>query len=221
MFFKKRLIFSFIILSFLVISACAEDSVEEQIYEHIEEAVILEHDFEQQQTEIATLEKKEQDIFEQIRNLGIDELDEIQSLATQALEVISERIDKVEIEKDSIEIAKEEFVKIETLLEQLKNEEEKELGEEMYGIMMDRYNTYELLNESYNESLTLEKELYTLLKEEDAEQKEVEEIITKINESYEVVLDFNEQFNENTEKYNTIKKKFYDKVDIKVEYEGD
>lgn len=208
-------------MSLLIISACTGDLIEEQIYEHIEETVVLEHEFAQQQTEIATLEKKEQDIFEQMRKLGIDELDEIQTLATQALEVIDERNEKVEIEKESIEVAKEEFVKIETLLEQLKDEDEKELGEKMYSLMMDRYNTYELLNESYNESLVLEKELYTLLQEEEAEQAVVEEIIEKINESYEVVLDYNEQFNNNTEKYNTVKKEFYDKVNIIVEYEED
>jgi len=82
-----------------------------------------------------------------------------------------------------------------------------------------RYAAYYELFDAYTSSLELEKELYGMLQQEDTEQEELNEQINNINESYQSVLDYNEQFNENTVSYNDLKQEFYDVAEINVTYE--
>lgn len=218
--FKKILLF-LSISAIAVLSACSGSSASEKIYDHLEEAVALEDGFEKQQDPIVALEKKEQDLYAQIIDLGMDDFDEIKDLSKQAIKSIDKRADKVEAEKESIEASKEEFEKTEDLMDDLDDEKAKETATEMYDVMMKRYKAYNTLNEAYTKSLKLEKELYTMLQKEDVEQEALTDHITKINDSYQAVLEANKQFNTYTTKYNELKKEFYKAADIEVEYEDD
>ncbi|WP_100011100.1 YkyA family protein [Lentibacillus sediminis] len=202
-----------------VLAACSGESAEEQIHNHLEEAVALEEDFENQQSAITELEQQEQEIYSQITDLGMDELDEIQQLSQQAIDVINERAEKIEVEKESITASEEEFNKISDLIPELENEDVRAKAEEMQEVMANRYNAYDTLYEAYTESMELEKELYTMLQQEELEQAAVTEQINQINESYQAVLDANEQFNNLTVEYNALKQEFYELAELNVEYE--
>lgn len=201
-----------------IISACSGESTEEQIHIHLEEAVTLEADFKAQQSEITALEKKEQEIYSQIIDLTMEEFDEITKLSQDALAVIDERKEKLNIERDSIVSAKEEFQSIEKLITDLEEETVKAKGEEMYETMMKRYAAYEELYTAYTKSLDLERELYTTLQEEEVEQEFLNEQIADINESYNSILVANDQFNEHTIAYNELKKEFYEAAKIDVTF---
>src|SRR5699024_3664668 len=112
-----------------------------------------------------------------------------------------------------------EFEKTDQLIDKLEDEKAQDKGKEMYDVMMERYKSYENLYEAYTKSLKLEKELYTMLQQEDVEQEDLTNHITKINDSYEKVLEIKKKINEETKKYNEMKKEFYNAADIKVEYE--
>ncbi|MFC2950255.1 YkyA family protein [Virgibacillus sediminis] len=201
------------------LTACNSESAEMQIHNHLEEAVTLEKGFEEQQTEITELEKREQELYNQIADMGMDELEKIQEVSEQAIEVIDEREEKIEIEKDSIEDSKEEFKEIEPLLEELEEEEVQAAAQEMYDVMDDRYAAYDTLYEAYKESLELERELYRMLSTENLEQDKLTDHIHTVNESYERVLQANEQFNNETVEYNALKQEFYDSAGMNVAYE--
>ena len=202
-----------------LLSACSGESVEEKIHTHLEEAVILEEGFKSQQSEITALEKQEQEIYSQIIDLGMDDLDEITKLSQDALAIIDEREEELNIEKESITNAQEEFQSIEELIEGIEEEAVKTKGEEMFQTMMSRYAAYEELYAAYTESLGFEKELYTMLQDEELEQGVLNEHIAKINESYETILAANDQFNEHTIAYNELKKEFYEAADMNVTFE--
>lgn len=219
LFTQRSIIYSIILLT--VLTACSGTPVDEKIYNHLEEAVVIEAEFEQQQAEIAELEKKEQSIFEEIITIEKQNLDEIEKLSEQAIGIIEERLDKVYAEKESIESAKEEFVKIEDLIDQLPDEDLIGKASDMYDSMIERYDLYEDLNKNYVQSLVLEEELYTLLPKEETEQEEVRSLIEEINESYTIVLELNDLFNENTTEYNALKKEFYKMADMNVNYKKD
>ncbi|MFD1038721.1 YkyA family protein [Virgibacillus byunsanensis] len=204
-----------------VLSACNGTSAQEEVYNHLEKAVTLEETFQQQQEPIAELEQKEQELYSEIIDLGMDELDKIKELSNEAIGVIEERSEKIELEKESIDSSKGEFVQIEPLIEDIESENAQSKASEMYEVMMNRYKAYSDLYSVYNESLTLEKELYTMLQEDDIEQEDITEQINKINSSYQEVIEANELFNEYTVEYNALKKEFYDVAEISVEYEGD
>lgn len=217
--FRKILLTMFIAL--VVILAACGGPTEEQIFNHLEEAVDLEADFDKQQGEITKLEKEEQEIYSEIIDLGSEDLDEIKQASQQAIEIIEKRADKIEAEKESISDSKDEFEKIDKLIDKLDDEKAREKGREMYEVMMERYDTYEELNEAYTESLNQEKELYTLLQKEGVEQDDITDHITKINDSYGKVLEANEVFNKDTAAFNELKEEFYETADIDVEYEED
>lgn len=194
-------------------------SAEERIYTHLEETVAIEEDFKAQQKEITDLEKQEQEIYSQIIEMDIEEMDGIIKLSEEAAALIDERKEKLEIEKNSLESAKDEFQSVEALIEDLEEEALKEKAKELYEVMMDRYASYDELYEAYTQSLELEKELYTLLQEEELEQETLNKQIVQINDSYEKILSFNEDFNKYTTQYNELKKEFYEAAEMNVTFE--
>lgn len=217
MLWKKRILIFGLLL--IILSACSSESTEEKIHTHLEETVLLEQEFEAQQSEITELEKQEQEIYAKVIDLGMDDFEEITQLSQDAITIIEERGEKIDTERESIHGAKEEFQSIEALLEDLEEGDAQTKGEEMYQVMMERYDTYDELYEAYKESLNLETELYTLLQEEEVEQDELNEQIEKINEKYEQILTANDAFNELTVEYNNLKQDFYEAANIEVTFE--
>ncbi|GGN58413.1 YkyA family protein [Oceanobacillus indicireducens] len=217
MLWKKRILIFGLLL--IILSACSSESTEEKIHTHLEETVLLEQEFEAQQSEITELEKQEQEIYAKVIDLGMDDFEEITQLSQDAITIIEERGEKIDTERESIHGAKEEFQSIEALLEDLEEGDAQTKGEEMYQVMMERYDTYDELYEAYKESLNLETELYTLLQEEEVEQDELNEQIEKINEKYEQILTANDAFNELTVEYNNLKQDFYEAANMEVTFE--
>lgn len=217
MLWKKRILIFGLLL--IILSACSSESTEEKIHTHLEETVLLEQEFEAQQSEITELEKQEQEIYAKVIDLGMDDFEEITQLSQDAITIIEERGEKIDTERESIHGAKEEFQSIEALLEDLEEGDAQTKGEEMYQTMMERYDTYDELYEAYKESLNLETELYTLLQEEEVEQDELNEQIEKINEKYEQILTANDAFNELTVEYNNLKQDFYEAANMEVTFE--
>lgn len=196
---------------------CQGKSATYKIYEHLEEAVHLETGFAEQQEKIAALEQEEQEIYQEISDL--EKLEDIIALADQAIQNIEERYERVELEKESIHNAREEFEKIEPLINDIKDDDVKDKAEELYEVMKRRYDIYQDLYKSYVDSLDEEKSLYTSLKRENYSQEEYREQIQTINELYQEVIHVNDQFNENTKLYNSLKKEFYEAANMKVIYE--
>lgn len=216
--FRKLILIIFIGL-IAILSACGQ-STKEKIHNHFEEAVSLEEGFEKQQKQITDLEKQEQELYGKIIDLGMEDFDQIQDLSQQAIKVIDQRSENLKLEKESIDASKEAFNKTEKLIGELNEDKVKVKANKLYKVMNDRYSAYDNLHKAYTKSLKLEKEMYTMLQKEEIEQEELTDQITSINESYELVLDANDQFNEDTNDYNELKKEFYKIAEINVSYEG-
>lgn len=214
----RKISFTIIAGIFALLAACSGESTEEQIHSHLEQAVAEEAEFEEQQQQITELEEKEQELYSEIIQLDMDDFDQIQSLSEEALEVIEARSGKIALERESIESSQETFHMTEELIAELDNGVQAK-GEEMYNVMENRYNAYYDLFDAYMESLELERELYNMLQQEDTEQEALNEHINSINDSYQAVLEYNDQFNEFTVEYNELKQEFYELADINVAYE--
>ncbi|CDQ40263.1 YkyA family protein [Virgibacillus salexigens] len=210
-----------IVISFLLfmMAACSSETTEEQIQGHLEEAVSLEKDFEEQQSKITELEKQEQELYSKIINLGMDEMDKIKELSGQAIDSIEKRSEAIKTEKASIEKAEEEFAETEDLIAEIEDEKLKETATSMTEVMQQRYETYHQLNDAYKNALALEKEMYNMLQKENLEQETLTQQINEINESYQKVIDLNNSFNEHTVDYNEQKKAFYEQAGMEVNYE--
>ena len=216
----RSLFFVLLGILFIVLTGCSSQSTEEQIHNHLEEAVALEEEFENQQSVITDLESQEQEIYSQIIDLGMDDIEQIKELSSEALSIIDEREEKIELEKESIESSQKEFSNIDDLISKIEDADLKEKAEKMYEVMDNRYSVYAELNEAYLTSLEKERKLYTMLEQEDLEQKELTNHINSINETYEQVLDLNEQFNNYTVEYNALKKEFYEAAELDIASES-
>lgn len=216
----RSLFFVLLGILFIVLTGCSSQSTEEQIHNHLEEAVALEEEFENQQSVITDLESQEQEIYSQIIDLGMDDIEQIKELSSEALSIIDEREEKIELEKESIESSQKEFSNIDDLISKIEDADLKEKAEKMYEVMDNRYSVYAELNEAYLTSLEKERKLYTMLEKENLEQKELTNHINSINETYEQVLDLNEQFNNYTVEYNALKKEFYEAAELDIAYES-
>lgn len=208
MFIKRNLITVLFILSIIVIVGCSSQSPEETIVQHLEETIVLEKTFEEEQEKINELELKDQQLYEEIIQLDMDDFDKIVELSEEAIEYLDKRLEHLQLEKESIEASKEEFLKIEKYIEQLDSEEKKH-GEAMFEKMVNRFNAYDEVYDKYTSSIDLTKQLYESLQTEEIDEKEVISLITKVNDSYELVFEANDTFNNRTEEYNHLKEEFY------------
>lgn len=194
---------------FCVLSACGKEDVTKQINNHLESTVEIEKEFEETQEKIYELEKNDEELYKKIIELGSDEFEQVQSLTTEAIDLLDERYEYVKEEKKSIDHSKEEFEKIKPLIEDISDENQKKQTEKMFKTMMERYKAYEDVYYNYSDSIQLTKQLYELLQEEKLNE-EIYSLIENVNESYDSVLKANESFNKHTLLYNNLKNEYYD-----------
>lgn len=214
---KSLLLSMMLFLVLIFLSGCGEKTVE-TIYAHLEKAVVLEEMFKEQQKPLLEAEEQEHKIYEQIISLGMNEFNEIVKLSQEAGSLVDKRADLIEKEKESIEAGYIEFQKIADLIAKLEDEQLINAANEMKEKMEQRYQAYQSLYKNYKTALQLDKELYEMLQKKDLTIDQLQEQIDKINEAYEKVIADKDEFNQFTEEYNELKKSFYEKAKLNVNY---
>ena len=203
------------ILVFL--TGCFGPSPQENIYSILENVVTLENQFKEQQDPLLELEKKETALYNEIMGLGMQEFEKVVALSKEAITHVENREKKIEAEYESIMKSKKEFAKVNDEIEKMENEKLAGKAKKLKSTMNDRYDTYEKLYQAYKVSISLDKELYTILQKEELTIEELEAQIKKINDSYNEVMEQNEKFNQLTEEYNSLKTDFYEDAKLNVE----
>ncbi|PAE16724.1 hypothetical protein CHH91_08270 [Virgibacillus sp. 7505] len=198
------------------LTACNNASPEEQVYNHLEETVSLESGYVEQQESLADLEKKEQDLYNEILQLGTDELDQIKSKSQEAIDVIGQRKDALAKEKESLDKAEAEFEEVDSIIDELENDDAKQKAQTLYETMEARYSAYDKLHEAYTKVLDEDNTLYDMFQQDDITQDELTSQIEKINAGYEEIKSANEEFNTQTEAFNEQKQQFYEAAGLNV-----
>ncbi|WP_252314718.1 YkyA family protein [Sinobaca sp. H24] len=212
---KKTAITYTAIGAVLLLGGCG-GSPEEQMQNSLEGAAEAEEEFAEQQQPMMDLHEEEQSLFASMQELSVEEMDEIESQSEEAVSLAEERESHLETEKESIESSYEEFQQgIES-----GEEAEADLSSELQAAqesMEGRYNAYQNLNEAYAEGIDRDKELYEALTNENLTVDELQDQIAKVNESYTIVADEQEQFNTYTDQYNEAKTSLYEAAGIEQE----
>ncbi|WP_440706529.1 YkyA family protein [Heyndrickxia oleronia] len=190
---------------------------EEKIYDIMEQTVVKEKDFEKQQKPLTELESKEKKIFEEIMDLGMKDMEQMAKLANLALDNLKERKEKMELEQKSVIASKKEFSKIEDPIEKIESKQLKKEAQDLFQLMEKRYAFHDRLYEAYNKGIETNIQLYKLLMKKDVSMDDLENQIEITNKAYSEVLKMNEQFNEQTKKFNNEKKKFYKLAKINID----
>lgn len=214
---KRSFILLFLFVGSVLLTGCqGQSSTVDEMYTVLENVVELEQEFEQQQDPLVELEREEKEIYSQIITLGMKEFDQIVSLSNEALTIVEKRQEHMQKEEDSIQASRKEFEKFKPLIDELEDEELKKKANELNDTMLERYKTHDGLYKNYTQGLTFDKELYQMFQQEDLSIDQLEEQIAKINDTYKVVLESNETFNNHTKKYNETKLQFYKAAGIEV-----
>lgn len=179
--------------------------------QQLESTIEIEKDFEMSQAEILKLEEEDEALYNQIIQLKDTGDEELAKLTDQALALLPERLKYLEIERDSLNRSREAFEQIEPMLVKIVNTEHAELANKMYDSMMRRYEIYDDVYDKYISSVQLTEELYKKMQAK-ANEPSFYRTITEVNESYEAVLNENEQFNNATATYNELKQAYYEAV---------
>ncbi|MBA9025035.1 MULTISPECIES: YkyA family protein [Bacillaceae] len=205
-----------LVLGGVLLGCTAKNSPEEQIYQILEAAVKLEKNYEEQKQPITELENKEKEYYNTILKLGMREFDQIVKLSNEAINNIEKRKELLKKERESLLASQEKFKQIDAKINDIKDPNLKKEAEKLKVTMDERYAAHEKLYASYKESLELDQELYTLFQKEDLRMDELEAQIEKINQSYQAVIEANDDFNKKTNQYNEDKLKFYKDAEIEV-----
>jgi Putative cell-wall binding lipoprotein len=203
----------------LAVSAagCSNKTPEEESYDLLEELASIEQGYEEQHEPLQKLEAEDNEIYAQIIELGMKEMDQITSLSDEAIEGIEKREELMKKEKDSINQSRERFSEFDELIGKLSDEKAQKEAAELQDIMQQRYEDYDELYDLYLASLTEEKKLYELFKNENATRDQFETQLESVNKAYSALTEANNQYNEQTEKYNDKKMSFYNLAGIEVE----
>jgi hypothetical protein len=200
-----------------LITGCSQDNqVNEQVLEKLEKAAELETEFANLQEPLVDLEKREQALYDQMKELGLGEIDQIITLANEATSYAEERKALIEKESASIEASYEKYKEITTLINEIEDEELQGKLSIVMKEMDSRYDSYLALHEKYNLAIELDKEFYVLFQAEDLKLEEVKEIIDRINSNYEKILQLKDEFNAYTHAYNDAKINYYQAAELNV-----
>ncbi len=202
--------------SVIMMTGCMNSgSPEERVVKILDKTVEKESNFTEKQEPLNDLEKEEKEIYEKIIKLGMKEYDQIVELSDEALKNIEKREELIEKEKDSMDASKKQFDKMEGQTDKIEDQKVKKEAVKMEKTMNERYEKYEDVYKTYQQSLANDKQLYELFKKEDLKMDELQSQIDKINTTYEKVVKANEKFNAVTTKYNQEKDSFYETAGIK------
>ena len=215
---KKLYIITGLFTVLFGLTGCLNSSTpEEKIYDTLEEVASLEEDFKKQQEPLQKLEEEDNTLYSKIVQLGMKEIEEIQSLSNDAIKGIEDRKELMKKEKAAIDEAEKRFKDFESQVEELEDASLKSKAKELQEIMTKRYDAYDDLYKQYTTSLSLENELYTLFKKEDVTKEELEEKIESINQTYNSLTESNTIFNDLTNEYNEKKISFYQEAKLDVD----
>jgi len=202
-----------LLLCFVLISCQSNDHVIETIYDHLTATVLIEENFEKYQEQINELESEEHEIYNELIGLGDDDKEEIKELTKEAIYILDEKMEYIQLIKETLAESRKEFIKIEPFIDQVKDEVQLEYVNKMYDTMIKRYESYDKVYDSNVDSVQLTNELYEGFSSDDISAADIYSLIGDINDSYEAIIEANEQFNKETILYNGLKADFYELLD--------
>lgn len=193
----------------LLLGSCDKLAAEQDVLSTLKKIATYEHNAVDQQKKLNELEQKQNKLYDQIMSYGMKQFTKVEQLSKESLELVEERDKHVEKEYKAIQSANREINAVKKKVSQLHDGDIRRQAILLIDIEKKRYETYGDLYLHYKEMLSLEKDLYILLQNKHATPEQLQRQIDRVNEQYKELIGANEQFNEDTEKYNKAKKRLY------------
>lgn len=200
----------------LILTGCMGQDPVDSLHHSLEKAAESEKPFQEEQKTLKELEAKENQLYDSVMKLNMDDYKKIVALSNKALENVSKREEHLKLENDSMKKSETEFEEAKTSAEHIKEKDIKEKADAAANHMEKRYTSYGTMYKEYKKALELNKKLYMQLKDKDLTRDDLDQQIDKVNASYEKILKYSGEFNEQTEKYNKAREDLYDAAGYRV-----
>lgn len=206
----KKMKYIVLVFIVLMLSACSfGETTEVKLSNILTEMYELELNYRDVQLELVDIEKKEQANFQRMMELTKDQQEELTKQVDATEKLLEERLVLVGKEADSIKQASGKMDNIKKLIEETKEENDKETLQKIEQALANRFEAYDVLTEQYHTLASSQEELYNLLIEGDAEVDAVQEKVVEVNEQNEVVKQAVNEFNELTMELNKVKEEAF------------
>ncbi len=186
----------------MLLAGCGGKDPVESLHDSMEKAVQAEKPFQKEQKTLEKLEKKKHKLYDSAVKLNMDDYQKIVTLSDQALSNANQRKKHLKAEKDSIDDSKKAFESAKKTSQEIKDKKVKEKAGHAVALMEKRYASYDLLYKKYEKAISLDKDLYKLIKDKKLTLAQLEEQISKVNSVYEKVHKQADEFNQFTKDYN-------------------
>ncbi|MFC7363641.1 MULTISPECIES: YkyA family protein [Bhargavaea] len=205
---KKRLAGTMLAAAMLLSACSFGASAEERLSDAIGTIQEKEQPFLEAQEKMASLEKEEFGKFNAMMELTQEDREKLSVLADEANESAEERLDLLEKGKEALGKAEKEL----SGLDEIGKDEEAPVSEAVGKLkksMADRYAAHEEFSGIYEKTAGLQKELYSLATDEQADFQAIQEKVKAVNDGNAEVTAAADAFNEATEAVNEQKKEAY------------
>lgn len=205
---KKRLAGTMLAAAMLLSACSFGASAEERLSDAIGTIQEKEQPFLEAQEKMASLEKEEFGKFNAMMELTQEDREKLSVLADEANESAEERLDLLEKGKEALGKAEKEL----SGLDEIGKDEEAPVSEavgKLKKAMADRYAAHEEFSGIYEKTAGLQKELYSLATDEEADFQAIQEKVKAVNDGNAEVTAAADAFNEATEAVNEQKKEAY------------
>lgn len=217
---KSKLIFSLTIFIFIIFLSACGGLTEEKLHTNLEKAVQIEESNENIQV-MNELEKQNKALLAEIAKLTDQDIKEINKQSDELININEQLTESLKSEKEFISKTKKEFDKNKSLIEKMEENNKKETGLEMYDVMNNRYDIYDKFVDEYLEVIKKRHKLIELIRDENSDSELFFKQLEAVNNQSEQTLKLNQELNKQTKKYNTLKKKLYNQMDLNVKYNDD
>lgn len=207
----KKYVIGTVLSTSILLSACSiGTSTQEQLTDNLAKVYEEEKGYRDAQEQLAELEKKEQSMFNSVMELTQEDQEAVAGKVTELNASVSDRLALLEKENESISAAQSTLSSFDQLIEDEKEEEEKESLASLKESMESRYEAYGTVYDEYQNLTALQTELYEMLPNEETEQVQLQEQVAKVNEQNDIVQSAINAFNESTQKVNETKTSVFD-----------
>ncbi|WP_342541864.1 YkyA family protein [Paenisporosarcina sp. FSL H8-0542] len=209
----KKIVIGTVLSTSLLLSACSiGTSVEQQLSDSLTKIYEEEQGYRDAQAKLAELEKKEQLTFNQTMELTQEQKEKVGAKVEEMKLSLTERLTLLKEENDSIKGAQESLSSLDKIVEEAKEDQIKSSVSELQATMDARYEAHDVVSDEYQKLTDLQSDLYEMLANEETQQEELQEHVTKVNVQNELVQSAINAFNDATKKINEQKESVYDSL---------
>lgn len=206
----KKGLFGIVLSSTIVLSGCTFGaSAHEQLSEALSSIYEEEKGYRDAQKELASLEKKEQETFNEVMALTQEDTEKVQTLVSELNDSVEQRLALLEEEKQSMKNAEEKVSAIEDVASEVKDDKSKTSIKELDKALDDRYAAHDKVSTEYEALTEKQTVLYEMLLNEETKQEDLQKQVAEVNSQNDKVQEAIQTFNDSTIAINELKSNVY------------